>query len=411
MQAMASEPSPSPPLRILIISEMSPPHAVGGGETRYALLARELVRMGHRVRWLSMRQRACADRELIDGVEHWHTGPRISDPPLRPLVAKLRFMLLVLLHLLRHRYDIVDCQTYAPLPAAWLACRLRRQPLVATIHDTAAAQPSADQWLSSLDARLAGLVETRLYRLSYDRVLTVSQAVREALVTRYGLPAPRVSVVANGIDTEAIAGTPAAADQADLIFVGRLVPHKHPEHVLELLALLNERRRASGRAALRLKIVGAGPLAPTLRAQAMALGLAAQLSFVGELPSQADVWAQLRAARVLVLPSTREGFGLVLAEALAAGAAVATYDIPALHETLGPDLLDCLAPCGDVAALADRVQWLLDDRPQFERVVRVGQQRVRALYGSAMFAQGALAVYGAAMARHRQPSVEGRQAP
>ncbi|MFM7505760.1 MAG: glycosyltransferase family 4 protein [Rubrivivax sp.] len=408
---MASEPGAAPPLRVLIISEMSPPHAVGGGETRYALLARELVRMGHRVRWLSMRQRACADRELIDGVEHWHTGPRISDPPLRSLVAKLRFMLSVLLHLLRHRYDIVDCQTYAPLPAAWLASRLRRQPLVATIHDTAAAQPGADQWLSSLDAKLAGLVETRLYRLGYDRVLTVSQAVREALVTRYGVPSSRVSVVANGIDTEAIASAPAAAETADLIFVGRLVPHKHPEHVLELLALLNERRRASGRAALRLKIVGAGPLAPTLRAQAMALGLAAQLSFVGELPSQADVWAQLRAARVLVLPSTREGFGLVLAEALAAGAAVAAYDIPAFHETLGLDLLDCLAPCGDVAALADRVQWLLDDRPQFERVVLVGQQRVRALYGSAMFAQGALAVYVAAMARHRQPSVEGRQAP
>ncbi len=411
MPAMEPGPGATPPLRVLIVSEMSPPHAVGGGETRYALLARELVRRGHRVRWLSMRQRACADHELIDGVEHWHAGPRISDPPLRPLWAKLRFMLTVLLHLLRHRYDIVDCQTYAPLPAAWLAARLRRQPLVATIHDTAAAQPGADQWLSSLDARLAGLVETRLYRLGYDRVLTVSHAVREALVTRHGLPESRVHVVANGIDTEAIAATPAAADQTDLIFVGRLVPHKHPEHVLELLALLNERRRASGRAALRLKIVGAGPLAPALRARATALGLAAQLSFVGELPSQADVWAQLRAARVLVLPSTREGFGLVLAEALAAGAAVAAYDIPALHETLGPDLLDCLAPCGDVAALADRVQGLLDDGPRFARVVQAGRQRVQALYGSARFAQGALAVYGAAMALHRQPRGGRRTGP
>jgi glycosyltransferase involved in cell wall biosynthesis len=392
-----------PGLRVLIISEMSPPHAVGGGETRYALLARELVRLGHRVRWLSMRQRHCADVEQIDGVEHWHAGPRISDPPLRPLAAKLRFMLTVLVHLLRHRYDIVDCQTYAPLPAAWLACRLRRQPLVATIHDTAAAQPGADQWLSSLDTRLASLVEARLYRLGYDRVLTVSHAVREALVHRYGLDASRVSVVANGIDTEAIARARAATDPTDLIFVGRLVPHKHPEHVLELLLQINERRRAHGQAELRLKIVGAGPLAPALRAQAAALGLAPQLSFLGELASLAEVWSQLRAARVLVLPSTREGFGLVLAEALAAGAAVAAYDIEALHETLGPELRDCLAPAGDITALADRVQALLDDESRLARVVATGQQRVRALFGSERFAQGALAVYREAMARRGRP--------
>ncbi len=411
MLPMDAERGVALPLRVLIISEMSPPHAVGGGETRYALLARELVRMGHRVRWLSMRQRACADAEQIDGVEHWHAGPRINDPPLRPLAAKLRFMLTVLLHLLRHRYDIVDCQTYAPLPAAWLACRLRRQPLVATIHDTAAAQPAADQWLSRLDARLAGLVEARLYRLGYDRVLTVSRAVREALVSRYGLAASRVSVVANGIDTEAIASAPAAADQAELIFVGRLVPHKHPEDVLEVLALLTRRRRAAGQAELRLKVVGAGPLAPGLQARAAALGLAPQLSWLGELASHAEVWSQLRAAHVLVLPSTREGFGLVLAEALAAGAAVAAYDIEALHETLGPELLDCLAPPGDVAALADRVQGLLDDERRFARVVATGQQRVRALFGSERFARGTLAVYREAMALHGQPRGESRPGP
>jgi glycosyltransferase involved in cell wall biosynthesis len=411
MQLTGSEPGAAPPLRVLIISEMSPPHAVGGGETRYALLARELVRLGHRVRWLSMRQRASADREHIDGVEHWHAGPRINDPPLRSLAAKLRFMLTVLLHLLRHRYDIVDCQTYAPLPAAWLACRLRRQPLVATIHDTAAAQAGADQWLSGLDARLAGLVEARLYRLGYDRVLTVSQAVREALVTRYGLAAPRVRVVANGIDTEAIAGAPAAAAQAELIFVGRLVPHKHPEDVLELLAMLNQRRRAAGQVELRLKIIGAGPLAPALQARAAALGLAPQLSFLGELAGHAEVWSQLRAARVLVLPSTREGFGLVLAEALAAGAAVAAYDIEALHETLGPELLDCLAPPGDVAALANRVQALLDDERRLARVVAAGQQRVRALFGSERFAQGALAVYREAIDLHGEPRHQTRPGP
>ncbi|NCX99268.1 MAG: glycosyltransferase family 1 protein, partial [Planctomycetia bacterium] len=44
-------------MKILIVSEMSVPYAIGGGEVRYGLLARELARRGHEVTWLSMRQR------------------------------------------------------------------------------------------------------------------------------------------------------------------------------------------------------------------------------------------------------------------------------------------------------------------------------------------------------------------
>ncbi|MFY9510762.1 MAG: glycosyltransferase family 4 protein, partial [Rubrivivax sp.] len=113
------------PLRVLIVSEMSVPYTTGGGETRYALLARQLVALGHQVTWLSMRQKHSPAQETLAGVQHLHAGPHIAQPPQRPLLAKLRFMATVVLHLLRHRYDVVDCQTYAPLPAAWLACRLR----------------------------------------------------------------------------------------------------------------------------------------------------------------------------------------------------------------------------------------------------------------------------------------------
>jgi glycosyltransferase involved in cell wall biosynthesis len=101
----------------------------------------------------------------------------------------------------------------------------------------------------------------------------------------------------------------------------------------------------------------------------------------------------------------------VLAEALAAGTAVAAYDIQALHETLGPELLDCLAPPGDVAALADRVQGLLDHEQRFARIIAAGQQRVRTLFGSERFAQGALAVYREAMALRGQPRRERRPGP
>ena len=78
-------------MKILIVSEMSVPYSIGGGEVRYALLARELAKRGHDVTWLSMRQRESVDEEMIDGVRHLHRGPRITNPPSRPLLAMIRF--------------------------------------------------------------------------------------------------------------------------------------------------------------------------------------------------------------------------------------------------------------------------------------------------------------------------------
>src|SRR5215831_7996463 len=114
-------------MKILIVSEMSIPYVVGGGEVRYGLLARELVRRGHEVRWLSMRQRRSPVEETIDGVRHLHRGPRVDAPPVRSVFSMLRFMFSAFFHLLANRYDVVDAQTYAPLPAVWLACFLSRQ--------------------------------------------------------------------------------------------------------------------------------------------------------------------------------------------------------------------------------------------------------------------------------------------
>ena len=390
-------------MKILIVSEMSVPHTSGGGETRYVLLARELSRLGHDVTWLSMRQRACPDEETIDGVRHLHRGPRISSPPTRPLAAKLRFMASVFLHLLARRYDVVDCQTYAPLPAAWLACALRRQPIVATIHDTAAAGPkAADQWLSSLDALLASRAERLLVRLPYTRVLTVSAAVQADLVGRMGLPGASVSVVPNAIDIDRIEAVPAHPLPADLVFIGRLVPHKHPEVFLRAAAAVSARRQASGQPPLRLKLVGGGPLAAQVAAEVDALGLRGALVHLGEVAQHDEVIAHLKSARLLLLPSTREGFGLVLAEAMAAGTAVLAWRLPAVEETLGEALVDCALEPDEQQALVQAIERVLDDETLRQQRVAIGRARARSHFGAAAFAQGVLEVYRRAIATGAQ---------
>ena len=359
-------------MTILIVSEMSVPYAVGGGEVRYALLARELARRGHDVTWLSMRQRLSPDEETLDGVRQLHRGPRIANPPSRPLVAMLRYMLTAFWHVLTHRYDVIDCQTYAPLPAVWLACVLSRQRMVATIHDVSRSGSGHErQWMTNRFRWLIGVAETMLYRIPYPRIIAVSQSTADALVKRWGVPARRVHVVPNGIELapEPAAGVAPPRD-IDLIYAGRFVPTKNIGDLIEVVRILRA-ANALGRAAL----VGEGPLWDEMVAKARAAGLADVIEFTGR-KGNAEVLDLLRRGKVFFHTSSREGFPVVMVEALACGLPVVAYRIPGVVDVIDDGVTGLLVEEHDTAAHATACQRLLNDAAEREKLARSGRDMV-----------------------------------
>jgi glycosyltransferase involved in cell wall biosynthesis len=251
-------------------------------------------------------------------------------------------------------------------------------------------------------------VETLLYRLPCRRIVTVSGAVGRALVERFGVAERRVRVVPNGIDTEAIAAASAVAGPVDMLFVGRVVPHKHVNDFLDAAAAVDRQRRARGLPAVRVAVVGGGPLLEAMRSRAenlwlpvagghaaRAVGQAspATVKFVGSLADHAAVLGWIKSARVLVLPSTREGFGLVLAEAMACGTPCVAYDVPAVREVLGDGEAGVLVPPRDVPALAAAIDRVLAESTQRERLIVAGRRRVAEQYTAGRFAERIIEVY------------------
>ena len=125
----------------------------------------------------------------------------------------------------------------------------------------------------------------------------------------------------------------AATGGADLLFVGKISPHKAPHDLVKMLAVL---RRLYDPAA-RLHLVGS-PLGetyePALRAFIDELGLDDAVYFAGSV-SGAELEAYLQSADVFVCASDHEGFCVPLAEAMGHGVPIVAYGVTAVPETVG----------------------------------------------------------------------------
>jgi len=130
--------------------------------------------------------------------------------------------------------------------------------------------------------------------------------------------------------------------------VGGLRPEKDHASLLAAFAQCPE--------SAQLQIVGGGPLADALRAQAARLGVAERVRFVGPVADTAPCYAQFD---VFALSSRTEQLPLVLLEAMACGLPVAATDVGDVRATLPFESGPCVAPPGDVDALASALKLLL----------------------------------------------------
>jgi glycosyltransferase involved in cell wall biosynthesis len=135
--------------------------------------------------------------------------------------------------------------------------------------------------------------------------------------------------VPNGVDLLTIDSAPGASCSTDLIYAGRLNSHKRVDLLLRALSILHR----TGLPAT-LCIVGDGPERGRLEKLCDELQLRSAVTFAGHVATSADVFAHMKAAKVLVLPSAREGFGMVVVEGWACGlpAVVCREPLSALAE-------------------------------------------------------------------------------
>jgi glycosyltransferase involved in cell wall biosynthesis len=308
-------------VKIAVVYDLIYPYVVGGVQLRNWELAKRLSQRGHDVTLFGM-QHWPGERMIVkDGVRLCGVCPPtpIYIHGRRAIWPPIMVALCVLPWLLRERYDIVDAANfpYFPCFSAWLAAGLRRSRLVVTWIEV-----WGDAWLDYMGrlGRVAMAIERACVGLGQTAAAISEMTKRDLIGRGYRR---EVAVIGCGVDCAKIDALEPAAETTDALFVGRLIKEKNVDLLVRAIGLL-----ARDHPGPRCTIVGDGPERAALAALIDELGLGANVRLTPFLPRHDDVFAAMKSARVLVNPSSREGFGIIALEANACGLPVITIRSP-----------------------------------------------------------------------------------
>jgi glycosyltransferase involved in cell wall biosynthesis len=302
-------------MRICLIYDCLFPYTVGGAERWYRNLAERLADEGHEVTYITLRQWERGERAEVPGVRVVTAGPRMAlytSGGRRRILPPLVFGAGVLWHLLRNggAYDVVHTASfpYFSLLAAGLARPRGRFRLVVDWHELWTREYWLD-YLGPVAGRMGNAIQALCLRVPQRAFCFSALHGRRLREARVNGP---LTVLEGEYDGPLEPREPLPAEPV-VVFAGRHIPDKRVPALIPALALARE--RVPG---LRATIYGDGPE----RDEVLRLRRQHDLEDVLDVPGFVDaecVETALARALCMVLPSRREGYGMVVVEAAALG--------------------------------------------------------------------------------------------
>ncbi|HKO80694.1 MAG TPA: glycosyltransferase family 4 protein [Chitinophagaceae bacterium] len=243
------------------------------------------------------------------------------------------------------------------------------------------------------------LKKDRFFRISkyanskMDHAAAISEGLADLLVKGGLIPKEKIDVVHYGFDFK---DKIPAADLSDyrygypqLIIVGRLIPVKQHSLVIQVLPVL--KRKYPG---LKLVLVGAGELEETLKKQVQEHGLGEAVLFAG---FQSNIHDFIAASNLMLVPSSAEGFGVVILESWHNKIPVIAFDVPAPNEIIDNGINGFLVKPFDMKDMEEKIEKLLEEPEQCQKMGEAGYLKLQQTFTMDVMVNKTIALYRKAL--------------
>ena len=306
-------------IKLAFVYDAIYPFVKGGAEKRNYELSKRFAKLGYEVHIYGMKW---WEGEDIIKKENVYLHGICESKPLYTKEGRRSIWQLIhfgfhCFKLVKEDFTILECCgfPYFSLFACKIVSIIKGKKLFSTWHEVW----GGNYWKEYLGKlSIFGIIVEKLSILMPDAIITVSDTTARRILKelRFGKP---LFTIPNGIDYEEIKNLSPSCAESDIIYAGRLLDFKHVDVLIRAVSLIKENFPA-----VKCTIVGDGPQRNFLEELAEKLNLQDNVTFLGFQETHQDVLALMKSSKVFVLPSTREGFGIVILEANASGLPVVT---------------------------------------------------------------------------------------
>jgi len=308
-------------MRIAFVYDAVYPYTKGGVEIGIYEVSKELSSRNHEVHCFGIKFWKGPDILEREGI-YLHgvcsPAPLYTASGRRSILKPIHFSIMLLPALLEEgRFDVINCQSfpYFPVFSCKIVSKIKGSKLFVTWHEL-----WGDYWYKYLGwpLGLGGKIVERLALMLSDNIISLSEFTRRKIMGKVG---KRITVIPNGVDYGSLKRAKPIEKNFDVIFVGRLIKEKNVDALLRAVALLKAKHPK-----ISCCIIGGGPEKPNLVNLASSLKIKNNVHFYNFMPAHENVFSYLKSSKVLALPSSREGFGMIALEANVCGVPVLTVD-------------------------------------------------------------------------------------
>lgn len=342
-------------MNILILSWRGPghPHA-GGAELSTHEYAKGWVKAGHSVTLFTSDYTGCKSEEIIDGVIIKRRGSQILGVHLKAFLWYISEK--------HEKFDLVVDQFHGIPFFTPLFVRVKK---LAFIHEV-----TKEVWylnplpkpFNLIPTIFGTIFEPFIFKLLYRNIpfMTGSNSTKKDLIC-WGIPKYNITIIQYGLERPPPRRIPSKEKKNTLIFLGALAKDKGIEEALKTFAKINSKI-----AGFEFWVAGKGEeqYTKSLKIKSQELGLEKNIKFWGYI-SEDKKYKLLAKALLLINPSFREGWSLVVMEAASVGTPTVGYDVPGLRDSVINNKTGILST-KDPESLATEALELMNNTDKYE---------------------------------------------